>query len=261
MARAPGQVRREEQVRVEQGVARRERPARPRPPGDLPHRRALGQRLRHRVHLAALQRDRPAPGLRPHRELLHPVTGQEFTLDDQVGEQLVRRPVLEQPRGVGRGGQVRLHLGERRALLVEPGPHGGVPLRVGHTVDQQMPAVGAHGEPGRGPGQPDAQVLLPRARRGRHEDRRRAQRGEQPGRRLRDVRQGAALIDLDAQQPGGLPVGHGEAEGGGGVDEGAVEVAGDHDGGGAFRRGGPFRGGGVRHRVTALPSAPVAPRV
>src|SRR5690606_2905994 len=122
----------------------------------------------------------------------------------------------------------------------------GVPVRVGHAVDEEVAAVGADRVGGGRAGQVDALVLLAGAGRGGHEDGTVAEFGEEPGRRLRHVAQRLALVDLHAQQPGRPRVRHGQGEGGGGVDEGAVEVAGDEDG---------------HQRVTALPSAPVAPRV
>ena len=136
----------------------------------------------------------------------------------------------------------------------------GPPRRVGLAVDQQVPAVGADRELRYGAREMDAVVLLAGPGRRGHEDGALGQLHEKRGGGLRDVRQGLALVHLDAEQPRRVGVGHAQAERGGGVDEGAVEVARDERAGGGGARGGR-RTRSAHALATALPSAPVAPRV
>ena len=84
------------------------------PVADLQGGRRLGQRPRHRVDLAALQRHRPAAGRAPRRELVDPAVGQGGAVDDGVGEEVARHPQREHERPRRRP-EVGLDLGERRA--------------------------------------------------------------------------------------------------------------------------------------------------
>jgi len=249
----PGRVGVLEQVGVQEGVAGGEGAAGPGSAGHFGDGGALGERVRHRVDLAALEGDAPAVVAGPLGEFLHPGAGQQGALDHEVGEQSVGDAFLEQPLGAGGLQHVGAYLVERCALGQPPGDVLP-PFRVALPVDEEVAAVGADGVAGRRSGRVDAEVLLGGAGGGGDEQCLVGERGQQPGGLLRHEGERLVLVRLDAQQPWGARVRHGQFQGGRRVDECSVQVAGDE--GAAVRPGG--RGAG--HRA-AFPSAPVAPRV
>ena len=157
--------------------------------------RALGERLGYGVDLAALQRDGPAALLAPSRRVPSPSLGQQCAVDDQVGEQILGDPLLEQPRPGRRsrpGARAPPPAGRIRR------PAGALHLACQSGSDtpstSRCPPLAQTAKRGGGPGQVDAVVLLAGAGGRRYEDggRRRA-RCEQPGGVLASDRTAARL--------------------------------------------------------------------
>ena len=151
-------VRSLEQVGVEQRVAGGEQHVRACSPGHLGDGGALGERVRHPVELAALQRHLPAAFAGPAPFVLDEALGHTVPLEHGVDEQLVdaaeragERRIADRPR-MGTDLVGRVHGGER-------GGHDGRPGGVRPVVLEQHPAVARDGPPERPARQGDPGVL------------------------------------------------------------------------------------------------------
>ena len=197
----------------------------PTPGQHLGGRRRLGQRARHRVDLAALQRHRPAAGRAPAPRAPRP-SRRAARRGRPRRRRTGRSPCAGSARRPRRGPQLGLDLGQRGAPG-QPLPDRGRPVRVRHAVDQQLAAVARRSRTGRaaraaGPGPAAPGCGSWWARRWPAPA---APQGVDRG--LGHERQRRPPVDLDAQQPGCLGVRHPQVEGGGGVDGGAVQVEAD----------------------------------
>ncbi len=246
--------------------------------GDLRDGRGLREWPGDAVDLAPLQRHGPATRRAPRGQRGHQIEREQVAPgQDDVGEQ-----VLGDPSGSGELVEERLlqvgdHLGQRGAVRRDQRRDGCGPLRVGPAVDEHVGAVAGDRVSVRPTGNLHPGVLCPGARRGGHHLRDLAQAREDRHRGGRYERQGRPLVDLGddhLRRVGVLPR---QVERGGGIDEGAVQVdRGDH----GWPRGAHARqaeagdsqlgrldgqGQAAGHVVaaapTAIPSAPVAPRV
>ena len=151
VTRAPGAVRRREQLRVEQRVARRGEAGHPQALDQVLHAAQLGEARRQHVELAAVQ-----DGLPPERR--HRRTGgggepfgHQRELADRVQEALVAVAQPQQPALGAEGGLHGLRRLHHRRRAAAQRVHDALPLLVDHAVGEQRRPVGADRPALRGP--------------------------------------------------------------------------------------------------------------